>query len=60
VVLIEHGGSGPAVAAPMAMQIIREYERMQAARAGRPIPRAYVATSRDANGKLFVNKARSP
>jgi penicillin-binding protein 2 len=46
VVLIEHGGSGPAIAAPMAMQIVRDYERVQAARAGRPVPRAYVAASK--------------
>jgi penicillin-binding protein 2 len=51
VVLIEHGGSGPTVAAPMAMQIIRDYERLQAARAGRPLPRAYVATSKPTKGK---------
>jgi penicillin-binding protein 2 len=39
VVLIEHGGSGPTIAAPMAMEIVREYERIQAVRAGRPPPR---------------------
>ncbi|MGO8994568.1 MAG: penicillin-binding protein 2 [Polyangiaceae bacterium] len=39
VVLIEHGGSGPLVAAPLAMDIIRDYERIQAARAGRPPPK---------------------
>jgi penicillin-binding protein 2 len=38
VVLIEHGGSGPTVAAPTAMQIIREYDRLTATRAGRPPP----------------------
>jgi penicillin-binding protein 2 len=35
-VLIEHGGSGPQIAVPVAMQIIREYERLQAIRLGRP------------------------
>ena len=47
VVLIEHGGSGPTVAAPLAMEIIRDYERIQAARAGRPLPK-------------FAPRARSP
>ncbi len=32
VVLIEHGGTGGRVAAPVAMQVAREYERLQAAR----------------------------
>jgi penicillin-binding protein 2 len=35
VVLIEHGGSGPQVAVPVAMQIARDYERLQAVRLGR-------------------------
>jgi penicillin-binding protein 2 len=43
VVLIEHGGSGPTVAAPLAMQMIRDYDRLQAARAGRPLPKAALA-----------------
>jgi penicillin-binding protein 2 len=33
-VLVEHGGSGPEVAVPVAMQIVREYERLQSARLG--------------------------
>jgi penicillin-binding protein 2 len=33
IVLIEHGGSGPTQAAPVAMQVIKEYHRLQAARA---------------------------
>jgi penicillin-binding protein 2 len=33
-VLVEHGGSGPAIAAPVAVQIIHEYERLQAIRLG--------------------------
>ncbi len=37
VVLVEHGGSGPTVAAPLAMQIIKEYHRLQAQRAGKPM-----------------------
>lgn len=32
VVLVEHGGSGPTVAAPLAVQIIREYRRLAQAR----------------------------
>ncbi len=39
IVLIEHGGSGPHVAAPVAMDIIRDYERIKAVRAGRPPPK---------------------
>jgi penicillin-binding protein 2 len=34
-VLVEHGGSGPEVAVPVAMQIVHEYERLKAVRAGR-------------------------
>ena len=33
-VLVEHGGSGPEVAVPVAMQIVHEYERLQAIRLG--------------------------
>jgi penicillin-binding protein 2 len=33
IVLIEHGGSGPTQAAPVAMQVIKEYHRLAAARA---------------------------
>jgi penicillin-binding protein 2 len=36
VVLVEHGGSGPEVAVPVAMQIVHEYERLQSIRLGRP------------------------
>ncbi len=32
VVFVEHGGSGPTVAAPVAIQIIHEYERLMATR----------------------------
>ncbi len=35
VVLVEHGGSGPTVAAPIAMQIIKEYHRLAASRASK-------------------------
>ncbi|HXX68367.1 MAG TPA: penicillin-binding protein 2 [Polyangiaceae bacterium] len=34
-VLVEHGGSGPEVAVPVAMQIVHEYERLQSLRLGR-------------------------
>jgi len=33
-VLVEHGGSGPDIAAPVAMQVVREYERLQSIRLG--------------------------
>jgi len=33
-VLVEHGGSGPEVAVPVAMQVVREYERLQSMRLG--------------------------
>ncbi|HEY4014752.1 MAG TPA: penicillin-binding protein 2 [Polyangiaceae bacterium] len=40
-VLVEHGGSGPEVAVPVAMQIVREYERLKAVRLGHaPPPKA--------------------
>lgn len=35
VVLIEHGGSGPTQAAPVAMQVVKEYHRLAAARAAK-------------------------
>ncbi|MGO9834629.1 MAG: penicillin-binding protein 2 [Polyangiaceae bacterium] len=35
-VLVEHGGSGPEVAVPVAMQIVHEYERLQSIRLGHP------------------------
>jgi penicillin-binding protein 2 len=35
VVLVEHGGSGPTVAAPVAMQVVKEYHRLQANRAAK-------------------------
>ena len=38
VVLVEHGGSGPEIAVPVAMQIVHEYERLQAIRLGHPPP----------------------
>ena len=39
VVLVEHGGSGPTVAAPVAMQVIKEYHRLQANRAAKLAPK---------------------
>ena len=38
VVLAEHGGSGPTIAAPIAIQIVREYTRLRAVRSGKPPP----------------------
>jgi penicillin-binding protein 2 len=35
-VLVEHGGSGPEVAVPVAMQIVHEYERIESIRLGHP------------------------
>jgi penicillin-binding protein 2 len=43
IVLLEHGGSGPTEAAPLAMQIIRDYGRIAAARAGHPLPKTAAA-----------------
>ena len=40
VVLVEHGGSGPTIAAPIAMQVIKEYHRLQTTRAGKASPLA--------------------
>jgi penicillin-binding protein 2 len=37
-VLVEHGGSGPEVAVPVAMQIVHEYERLKAIRLGHNPP----------------------
>jgi penicillin-binding protein 2 len=34
--LVEHGGAGPTIAAPIALQIVRDYERISAQRAGKP------------------------
>lgn len=39
VVLVEHGGSGPTQAAPVAMQVIKEYHRLAASRAAKVAPR---------------------
>ena len=41
--LVEHGGSGPEVAVPVAMQIIHEYERLQAVALGPPAVRQVAA-----------------
>jgi penicillin-binding protein 2 len=38
VVLVEHGGSGPTMAAPVWMQVIREYRRLQEVHAGKNVP----------------------
>jgi penicillin-binding protein 2 len=46
-VLVEHGGSGPEVAVPVAMQIVREYERLQSLRLGHaPPPKSAVLKSK--------------
>jgi penicillin-binding protein 2 len=57
VVLVEHGGSGPTTAVPIAMQVIRDYARLSATRAGKaPPPRKAAAgdhalTNSNANAK---------
>lgn len=45
VVLIEHGGSGPTAAAPLAMQIVREYRKVSLAHAGK------ASAAKDAHAK---------
>jgi penicillin-binding protein 2 len=40
VVLAEHGGSGPTIAAPIALQVVREYTRLRAIRSGKAPPPA--------------------
>jgi penicillin-binding protein 2 len=52
VVLIEHGGSGPTVAAPIAMQVIRDYHRLQSVRAAK-------IASKDTNKKPDAKDAPS-
>ncbi|MEO7113108.1 MAG: penicillin-binding transpeptidase domain-containing protein, partial [Polyangiaceae bacterium] len=39
VVLAEHGGAGPTTAAPIAIEIIRDYARQSAVRSGKPMPK---------------------
>jgi penicillin-binding protein 2 len=39
-VLVEHGGSGPEIAVPVAMQIVREYERLETIRLGHTPPKS--------------------
>jgi penicillin-binding protein 2 len=36
IVLVEHGGSGPTIAAPIAVKVVREYTRLRALRSGKP------------------------
>jgi exoribonuclease-2 len=43
VVLVEHGGSGPTIAAPLAVQIVREYHRLAQARNKPDVPRVEYA-----------------
>ncbi len=51
-VLVEHGGSGPEVAVPVAMQIVHEYERLQALRLGRaPFAKSPPPKTRAAGGR---------
>lgn len=52
VVLVEHGGSGPTVAAPIAIQIVREYHRLQQARAAKGSP------AKDVRAKVDPKEAK--
>ncbi|MDB4938569.1 MAG: Penicillin-binding protein 2 [Labilithrix sp.] len=56
VVLVEHGGSGPTVAAPIAMQIVKEYNRLAAARQKRPA----AAAGKDAKEAKDAKDAPAP
>ena len=55
VVLVEHGGSGPTVAAPIAMQIVKEYQRLAASRQK---PAAKGAPARDTKATADAPAAR--
>jgi penicillin-binding protein 2 len=51
-VLVEHGGSGPEVAVPVAMQIVHEYERLQSVRMGHaPSAKSPPPKTRTAGGR---------
>jgi penicillin-binding protein 2 len=52
VVLVEHGGSGPTIAAPIAIQIIREYHRIETTRIAKSQPKG-----KDANKDAPTPKA---
>jgi penicillin-binding protein 2 len=63
VVLIEHGGSGPTIAAPLAMQIIRDYRRLAQARAakdGRQAGPSATAVKASLPAKPHLNEANQP
>jgi penicillin-binding protein 2 len=52
-VLVEHGGSGPEVAVPVAMQIVHEYERLQSLRLGHsPSAKSPPARPKTPGGRL--------
>lgn len=62
IVLVEHGGSGPTTAVPIAMQIIREYARLTAIRAGKPPPppRRPASASIDPHGQKAKVEPTAP
>ncbi len=60
VVLVEHGGSGPTAAAPIAIQIIRDYNRLQAARAGKPVPPSSLGKKKPVQGTAAVMAPTQP
>jgi penicillin-binding protein 2 len=59
VVLIEHGGSGPTQAAPIAIQIIKEYHRLTQARASKGQAKNKVDTKLDAKPEPKEADAKS-
>ena len=60
IVLVEHGGSGPTVAAPIAMQVVKEYHRLMAARATKLAPRPEAKKPQDAPEKKAAPLPRDP
>ena len=61
IVLVEHGGAGPTIAAPIAVQIVRDYARITAVRAGRPPPKtpAPKSATAAAHGRAAAAKAEA-
>lgn len=60
VVLVAHGGSGPTVAAPLAIQIIKEYHRLAAARQKLGAKSAKDAKSANTSGAPAPKAAPAP
>jgi penicillin-binding protein 2 len=61
VVLVEHGGSGPTVAAPIAMQVVKEYHRLAAARAAKLVaPSGGKKDAKDPTGSKDDKDKKAP